>query len=94
MLCPADVSALDFLSWVASHTEDAPHDAVRPGTFWSNTGMPQPDGKESAAGLFELDSDQLTLLHVLNHEEVNGIGEVWVGELVEPSGKRMVAVKR
>ena len=56
--------------------------------------MPKRDGKESAAGLFELDSDQLTLLHVLNHDEVQGLGEVWVGELVEPSGKRMVAVKR
>ena len=56
--------------------------------------MPKRDGKESAAGLFELDSDQLTLLHVLNHDEVQGLGEVWVGELAEPSGKRMVAVKR
>jgi hypothetical protein len=56
--------------------------------------MPHPGGDDSPAGPFELDSKQLTLLRVLNTDEVQGIGEVWLGELDEPSGKRSVAVKR
>ena len=42
--------------------------------------------------LFDLDSENLELKHPLNNE--TGIGEVWVGELSEPSGVHQVAVKR
>jgi serine/threonine protein kinase len=42
--------------------------------------------------LFELDAANLELKHMLNNE--SGIGEVWVGELTEPSGIHRVAVKK
>ena len=42
--------------------------------------------------LFELDAANLELKNLLNNE--SGIGEVWIGELKEPSGVHRVAVKK
>ena len=42
--------------------------------------------------LFDLDASRLELRELLNNE--SGIGEIWVGQLTEPSGVHRVAVKR
>lgn len=52
---------------------------------WSNF-------SDANSNIFSLDPNSLQLKHLLNNE--GGLGEVWVGELREPSGVHQVAVKK
>eukprot|EP00291_Cryptomonas_curvata_P018057 CAMPEP_0172163424 /NCGR_PEP_ID=MMETSP1050-20130122/7265_1 /TAXON_ID=233186 /ORGANISM="Cryptomonas curvata, Strain CCAP979/52" /LENGTH=313 /DNA_ID=CAMNT_0012833615 /DNA_START=77 /DNA_END=1014 /DNA_ORIENTATION=+ len=79
--------------------ECAPHD-VRANlleTAMNNANISVYDAKQwsllhAPENLFSIDADSLHLEHRLSDD--SGIGEVWVGTLIEPSGTHRVAIKR